>query len=119
MPSTKVTTAIHSGTSLGAGSGDTTSSVITIDDGYGGKLWIKHTNGATAPTIPAQTVIEESGDNTEFYAVATVYGTTINSDIVSHPHKVGIGVEYIRLVSGSNTGQAVTIDADICEVTAT
>jgi hypothetical protein len=27
-------------------------------------------------------------------------------------------VKYLRLVAGSNTGQAVTVDADISEVTA-
>jgi hypothetical protein len=32
--------------------------------------------------------------------------------------EIPIGVKYLRLVAGSNTGQNVTVDADISEVTA-
>ncbi len=118
MASTKATTAVHSGATLTAGAGDTTSSTTTIDDGYGGVILCKLTNGATGPTVAAQIEIQVSGDNSEWYVLTTLYGTTTNSDVKSWCVEIPMGVEYIRTVSGSNTGQDVTIDVDVTEVTA-
>lgn len=118
MPTTKAVTAIHSGTTLSAGGGDTTSSAVTLDDGYGATILIKHTNGGTGPTVPAQTIVQYSQDNSEWYDAGTYYGSTTNSDVRNHIHEVPATVEYVRLVSGSNTGQAVTLDSDISEITA-
>jgi hypothetical protein len=120
MATTKSVTAIWSGQTLTAGGGDTTSSAVTLDDGYGAALHIKLTNGATGPTVPAQVQIETSADNSEWYEFGgALVGTTTNSDVVSWGGiEIPIGVEYLRLVAGSNTGQNVTVDADLSEVTA-
>lgn len=120
MASTKSATAIWSGQTLTAGAGDTTSSAVTLDDGYGAALHIKLTNGGSGPTVAAQVLIQVSADNSEWYDFgAALIGSTDNSAVVSWGGiEIPIGVEYIRLVAGSNTAQDVTVDADISEVTA-
>lgn len=120
MASTKAVTAIWSGQNLVAGAGDTTSSAVTLDDGYGAGLHIKLTNGATGPTIAAQVQIETSADNSEWYDLGgPLVGGTGNSGVRSWGGiEIPIGVEYIRVVAGSNTDQNVVVDADISEVTA-
>lgn len=120
MATTKNLTAIWSSQTLTAGSGDTTSSAVTLDDGYGAALGIKLTNGATGPTVPAQVQIQVSQDNSEWYNFGPpLVGVTDNNGVESWGGiEIPMGVEYVRLVAGSNTGQSVTVDADISEVTA-
>lgn len=119
MASTKAVTAIWSSQTLTAGAGDTTATAVTLDDGYGAALHVKLTNGATGPTVAAQVEIQVSADNSEWYEMATLIGGTANSGVYSWGGiEIPIGVEYLRLVAGSNTGQNVTVDADISEVTA-
>lgn len=120
MAATKTRSAIWSSQSLTAGAGDTTSSVVVLDDSYGSALNIKLTNGATGPTVAAQVQIQTSSDNTTFYNFGgALVGGTGNSGVSSWGAiEIPIGVEYLKLVAGSNTGQAVTVDADISEVTA-
>jgi len=119
MALTKAVTAIWSGQTLTAGAGDTTSSAVTVDDSYENGLSVKLTNGATGPTIAAQVQIEVSQDNTEWYEFGgPMVGGTVNSGVSSWGGIViAIGVEYVRLVAGSNTAQDVTVEADITEVT--
>ena len=120
MASTKSVTAIWSGQTLTAGAGDTTATDVVVDDGYGCALHIKLTNGATGPTLPAEVQIQVSADDTEYYAFGgALIGSTANSAAVSWGGiEIPIGVEYVRLVAGSNTAEDVTVDADITEVTA-
>ena len=120
MASTKSVTAIWSSQTLTAGAGDTTATAVTLDDGYGAVLHVKLTNGATGPTVAAQVQIQVSADNSEWYDFGPpLVGSTGNSEVSSWGGiEIPIGVEYLRLVAGSNTGQNVTVDADISEVTA-
>lgn len=125
MATTKTTTPIWENQSLSAGGADVTSSVINISTGYGGEVSIKITNGGTGPTVPAQCIIQTSPDNSEWYERAVyVAGTDSYS---AGPPEVGVyswiedipmGTKYVKLIAGRNTGQAVTIDADIVNVTA-
>ncbi len=119
MASTKAVTVLWNAQSLTAGAGDATSALATLDDGYGAALHIKLTNGATGPTIAAQVQIEVSADNSEWYEFGGVMQAGVgNDDVVSWGGiNIPIGVEYLRLVAGSNTDQAVVVDADISEVT--
>lgn len=120
MASTKVATAIFNSQTLTAGAGDTTSSAVTLDDGYGAAMGIKLTNGAIGPTVSAEVQIQVSADNSEWYNFGgPLIGSAGNNDVNSWGGiEIPIGVEYLRLVAGSNTGQNVTVDADISEVTA-
>lgn len=120
MASTKVVTAIWNANALVAGASDETSDVQTLDDGYGACLHVKITNGATGPTVAAKCQIQVSADNSEWYNFGPPLQSLTGNSVVTQwgAIDIPIGVEYLRLVAGSNTGQAVTIDADITEVTA-
>ena len=119
MASTKVVTVLDDGVTLTAAAGDHTSGVWTIDDGYGGELYIKITNGATGPTIAAQAQIWASPDNSNYYKIGGILISTLGNAIVtSWSIPIPIGIEYIKIISGSNTGQDVTIRVEGSEVTA-
>jgi len=119
MATTKTATVIWSTQTLTAGAEDTTSSTVTLDDGYGAALHIKLTNGGTGPTVAAQVEVQVSADNSEWYEFCTLPGGTLASAVYEWGGiEIPIGVEYLRLVAGSNTDQDVTVDADISEVAA-
>ena len=119
MASTKVVTVLDDSVTLTAAAGDHTSGVWTIDDGYGGELYIKITNGATGPTVAAQAQIWASPDGTNYYKIGGVLISTLGNAIVtSWSIPIPIGIEYIKVISGSNTGQDVTIRCEGSEVTA-
>lgn len=119
MASTKFVTVLDDNVTLVASAGDHTSSVWTIDDGYGGELYIKITNGATGPTIAAQAQIWASPDNSNYYKFGGILISTLgNSIVTSWSIPIPIGIEYIKVVSGSNTGQDVVVRIEGSEVTA-
>ncbi len=118
MATTKVFTALANAVTLTAGAGDTTSSAVTMDTHYGASLSIKLTNGGSAPTTPAQVQIQVSQDNSEWYDFGgALVGSVTNSAVVSWGGiDIPIGIEFLRIVSGSNTVQNVTLDADVSSV---
>ena len=120
MASTKTATAIADGVTMTAGAGDVTHTAVNLDDGYGAALHVKLTNGGTGPTVAARVQVEVSADNSEWYDLGhPLIGNTDNSGVASWGGiAIPMGVEHLRLVSGSNTSQNVTLDADISEVTA-
>lgn len=119
MATTKVRTEIWGSKTLTADAGDTTSSSVNLTDGYGASLNIRLTNGGTGPTVAAQVQIEVSADNSGWFDFGgPLVGSTGNSAVSEWGGiEIPIGVQYIRLVAGSNTGENVTVDADISEVT--
>jgi len=121
MATTKAVTAIWSGETFTASSTHADSSVVTLDDGYGACLHVKITNGATGPTVALSLQIWVSADNSEFYEFGgELQGGTANSGVYSWGGiEIPVGVEYLKIAPATdNTGQNVTVDADISEVTA-
>jgi len=119
LATTKVVTVLDNNVTLTAAAGDHTSGVWTLDDGYGGQLNIKVTNGATGPTIAAQAQIWASPDGTNYYKFGGALVATLGNAIVtSWSIPIPIGVEYLKVISGSNTGQDVVIRVEGSEVTA-
>jgi len=119
MATTKAVTVLDNNTTLTAGAADHASSIWTLDDGYGAELYVKFTNGSTGPTVAAEAQVWASPDNSNWYEFGgVIQGTTTNSDVVSWSMQIPIGVEYIKVVSGSNTDQNVTIRVEGSEVTA-
>lgn len=118
MALSKTTTAVWNGQSLTAGAANTTSSAQDIRGKYGGSAYVKITNGATGPTVPAQVQLETSPDNSEWYKLGDpLVGNTSNSGVESWADiPIRLGTQYIRAVAGSNTGQAVTVEFDISMV---
>ncbi len=119
MAATKVVTVLDNNTTLIAGAADHDSDVWTLDDGYGALLDIKITNGATGPTVAAQAQIWVSPDNSNFYKFGGALIATLGNNVVSSwAIEIPIGVEYLKVTSGSNIGQNVTIRVEGSEVTA-
>lgn len=119
MASTKVVTVLDNNVTLTAAAGDHTSDVWTIDDGYGGELHIKVTNGATGPTVAAQAQVWVSPDNSNWYKFGGALIATLGNNVVtSWSFPIPIGVKYLKVISGSNTGQNVVVRVEGSEVTA-
>ena len=118
MASTKSATAVWSSQTLTAGAGDTTSSTVDLQDGYGALAMIRLTNGATGPTIAAQVQLQISEDDSSYYDYGSPFvGTTDNNDVIEWTVPIDIGAPYLQMVAGSNTAQNVTVDAKVVEIT--
>lgn len=120
MPTTKSNTVVHDNITLTAGSGDTTSSAQDLTTSYGAVVFIKLTNGVTGPTAPAQIQIEASGDgSTNWYDYGgPMQGDDAANGVYSFFSEFPIGIPYVRFVSGSNTGQNVTLRVELVQVIA-
>lgn len=120
MALTKTRTSIWSGVTLAVGTPQT-SSVINLTGSYGATISIKITNGATGPTLPAQVQVKTANDTVPTLLAdycGVLVGPTSNSGTSSWVIEIPIGVEAVELVGSGNTGQSVTLDADISIVTA-
>jgi hypothetical protein len=121
MAATKARTSLHSGTTLTAGAGNTTSSAVDLSAGYGAVVDIKLTNGATGPTVAAQVQVQVAADSGGTLWVnygGPLVGSTSNSAVTQWSVEIPIGVAAVRTVSGSNTAQNVSLDCDVSNVTA-
>lgn len=121
MPAAKTRTSLFSGVTLTASNPDTTSSTVNLATGYGAQVNIKLTNGGTGPTIAAQVQIQVANDAAGTLFVnfgGPLVGGVANNGISSWSVELPIGVAAVKLVAGSNTGQNVTVDADVDNVTA-
>lgn len=120
MAATKSRTSLFSATTLTAGAGNTTSSNVSLATAYGAQVDITLTNGATGPTIAAQVQIQVANDAAGTLFVnfgGPLVGSVTNSAVGSFSVDLPIGVAAVQLVAGSNTGQNVTLNADISIVT--
>ena len=110
MSTTKVVTVLDDNVTLTAGAADHTSTVMDLQDGYGGVLFIKNTNGATGPTVAAQSQVWASPDNSNWYKL---FGAILfdlgNGVITSKTLLIPTWVKYVEVISGSNTGQNTTL----------
>lgn len=119
MASTKAVTVLDDNVTLTAGAADHTSDVWTLTTGYGGTLHLKNTNGATGPTVAAQSQVWVSPDNSNWYKHGGAIGWTLGNAIVSSVSvAIPIGAQYVKVISGSNTGQNTTLRAEGTQVTA-
>ncbi|MCK5611826.1 hypothetical protein KAR91_58695 [Candidatus Pacearchaeota archaeon] len=119
MASTKVVTVLDNDVTLTAGAGDHTSDTWTVNDGYGGELYIKITNGGTGPTIAAQVLVQTSPDNSNWYNLTGPIESLLGNSIVSMwTIPIAAAAQHIKVISGSNTGQDVVIRVEGSEITA-
>jgi hypothetical protein len=117
--STKNVTVLDSNVTLTAGAADHESGVWDLQDGYGGILYLKNTNGATGPTVAAASQVWVSPDGTNYYKHGGAIGWTLGNGVVtSLAVAIPQGVKYVKVVSGSNTGQGTVLRAEGVEVTA-
>jgi hypothetical protein len=117
MATTKVVTVLDDNVTLAHDSANHTSGLLDLQDGYGGLLQVKITNGVTGPTIAAQCQVQVSGDNSNWYNLGGALISTLgNSIVTSWSVPIPIGAKYLHVVSGSNTGQDVTLRVTGVEV---
>ena len=120
MATTKVPTNLLNTTlSSGGAEYDTPSSVATINDGYGGCLFVLVSNGVTGPSAGVKWKIQVSGDNSNWYDFGgpCIAGTDSSTDYGWGGIEIPIGVAYLKVLAGNTGDQNVDIRVDIVEVT--
>ena len=119
MPATTSINTIWAAQTLTAGAGNTTSASEDVRTNYGGTVTLSLTNGATGPTVPAFIRLEISYDNSAWYNwTGDLTAGVANSTTYTWTFAKPIGTMYVRAVAGGNTGQDVTANAVLSEVTA-
>lgn len=117
-------TLIAAGTSNAAGA--TTRGTVDLRTKQGGLLTIKLTNGGTGPTVQATCNILVAHDagamptaasaGTAWKTVWSFGGGTTNSAITEQSWDVPPGVMHLEVEVTGNTGQAVTCEAFLSEI---
>lgn len=129
MPTTTVTktprTIIAAGTSNAAGA--TTRGTVDLRTAAGGLLTIKLTNGGTGPTAQAEArvlVAHNSGATPTPGSAGTDWKTlwsfgngTTASTVTEQSIEIGPAVMHLEVEVTGNTGQAVTCEAFLSEIT--
>lgn len=119
MPATTSAATLWNAQTLTAGAGDVQSSSDDLRANYGGMCTLSITNGGTGPTVPAYIRLEISYDNSNWSSwTGNLTAGVASGATYSWTFPLPIGVMYVRAAGGGNTGQNVTADADISEVTA-
>lgn len=118
-------TLIAAATSNSAGS--TTRGTVDLRTASGGMLTIKLTNGATGPTVQAtaNVLIAHNAGATPTAASAgadwktiwAIGGGTANNLVTEQSMAVDAGVMHLEVEVTGNTGQAVTCEAYLSELT--
>jgi hypothetical protein len=77
-------------------------------------VYVKMTNGSTAPTVACYAVIKGSVDaGTTYYVIATVYATTIASYVTDQAVSIPNDVGLVEVTFTGNTGQSVTVQSQL------
>ena len=107
--------------------GATTRGTLDLRTAQGGLLTLKITNGATGPTVQCQANIlaaHTSGSTptaasagTDWKTLWSVGGGTTANAITEQSMEVGPGVMHLEVEFTGNTGQAVTVEAYLSEIT--
>lgn len=119
-------TLIAAATSNAAGS--TTRGTVDLRTAQGGLLTVKVTNGATGPTVPATvnilvahnsgatpTAASAGADWKTIWSFASSTGNNVVTEMP--PYEFGPGVMHLEVEVTGNTGQAVTCEAFLSEIT--
>lgn len=107
--------------------GATTRGTLDLRTAQGGLLTFKITNGATGPTVQCQANIlaaHNSGATpaaasagTDWKTLWSVGGGTTANAVTEQSMEVGPGVMHLEVEYTGNTGQAVTVEAYLSEIT--
>lgn len=122
---TKTTRTVVASASNAAGS--TTRGTLDLRTKLGGLLTMKITNGGTGPTVQCEgRVLVAHNDGatptaasagTDWKTVWVFGGGTTASAITEQTYEFGPGVMHLEVEFTGNTGQAVTVEAYLSEVT--
>ena len=118
-------TLVAAGTSNAAGA--TTRGTLDLRTAHGGLLTLKMTNGATGPTTQcvANILVAHNSGATPTAASAgadwktiwSVGSGTVANAITEQSVEIGPGVMHLEVEFTGNTGQAVTVEAYLSEIT--
>ncbi len=106
--------------------GATTRGKINLVSAYGGLLTIKMTNGATPPTVQCTCNVLVAHDNTDpaagsagtvWKTIWTFGGGTTASAVTEQPLSIDPSVMALCVEFTGNTGQAVTVESGLSELT--
>lgn len=117
MASTKNLRTIVAASTSNAAGGTTTGTAVNLTTAYGGYLTAKLINGGTGPTVACTMSVLVSGDNSNWKTAATYSGDTVNSSTFEWGLEIPPGVMYVNVQFTGNTGQAVTVEAFLHELT--
>lgn len=122
---TKTARTVVSSASNSAGS--TTRGTVDLRTALGGLLTMKITNGGTGPTVQCEgrVLVAHNAGSTPTAASAgsdwkTIWvfgGGTTASAVTEQSMEIGPGVMHLEVEFTGNTGQAVTVEAYLSEVT--
>jgi len=93
--------------------GTQTSSAADLTGAYGGIVTAQITNGTTGPTVPCAALLQTSGNNADFYTMANGVEDSTASVTTSFSWEVPPGAMYVRVQFTGNSGQSVTVAAQI------
>lgn len=127
MTYTKSQQTLAAGVSMAAGGGGVVyptaaPNYIDLDDFTGGSIpalaasiSLRLVNGATGPTTAANIQIEYSTDSTNWYDYGGLLtgSTNNNADVSWGGIVLPDSARFVRITAGNNTGQAVTLYAQI------
>lgn len=113
---TKTSRTLQASTSSPAGGPQVVSSAIDLTGKFGGLLMIRMTNG-TAPTIGCTAYVEVSTDAATWRTMAALTHATTASLTSDYPVSIPDSVMHLRVRFAGNTGQAVTVEAYLQELT--
>lgn len=117
MASTKTLRTIIAAASTNAASATKTGTVVDLTTKYGGLCTIKLTNGGTGPTIAPNAYVYTSADNSTFKLFYKVAGDTTASSVNEYAIDIPATVMYMRVDVKDNTGQTITCEAFLQELT--
>lgn len=98
--------------------GSTTSPTWNLSTALGGVLQCRISNGATGPTVGCDAQVQISVDGTNWREFSKQSASTAANATVDFHVEISSPVLYARVVFASNTGQAVTVEANGHELTA-
>lgn len=105
--------------------GDTTRGTIDLETTYGGLLTMKITNGATGPTVQCEgrvlvahnaTLPAAASAGADWKTVYTFGGGTGVNAVTEMSYLVDTSVMALEVEFTGNTGQAVTVEAGLSEL---
>jgi hypothetical protein len=118
MAITKTTTNIVTPATSVTAAGTNTSAATSVSTGYDIAIGLKITNGATGPTVQCVGSLYGSSDGTNFYLIGQLPGGTTASAVSSVWFAVPAATISVQTVFTGNTGQAVTVGAQLAMMTA-
>lgn len=98
-------------------SSTTTGSTVDLTTALGGMATAKITNGGTGPTVGCTAYLEISGDNSAWKAFRQFTAGVTNSAVYEFAAEIPAAVMYARWKFTGNTGQTVTVEGFVQELT--